>query len=372
MSTLPPRGRTRLTRDVHPVAWWIWAIGLAAAATFTTNPLLLALIVGVAAVVVAARRSDHPWARSFRLYLLLGLLIVVIRVVFRIIFGGIGSGRVLVDLPVIPLPEWVAGIQLLGPVTQEALLAGLYDGMRLAAIVICIGAANSLANPKRLLKSVPPALYEIGTALVVAVTIFPQLADSARRVRAAQALRGDAARRTGRLRRFLVPVLEDALERSLALAAGMDARGYGRSGHATRVQRWTTGTLLLAALGGLCVGTYALLDQTAPRWLATPMLGAGVLVAVAGLVSAGRRVERSRYRPDRFGPTEIGVAACGFVVAAAVWQLGRVEPLVAYPSVSVMPYLSVLALAGVLLGLVPAVVTPPPRQPIAAPLEVGT
>ena len=74
--------------------------------------------------------------------------------------------------------------------TREALLAGLYDGLRLAAIVICIGAANSLANPKRLLKSLPPALYEIGTALVIAVTILPQLADSARRVRRAQSLRG--------------------------------------------------------------------------------------------------------------------------------------------------------------------------------------
>ena len=87
-------------------------------------------------------------------------------------------------------PDWVAGVQLLGPVTVESLLAGLYDGLRLATIIICVGAANSLANPKRLLKSVPPALYEIGTALVVAVTIFPQLADSVRRVRAAQSLRG--------------------------------------------------------------------------------------------------------------------------------------------------------------------------------------
>ena len=48
--------------------------------------------------------------------------------------------------------------------------------------------------------------------MVVAVTIFPQLADSARRVRAAQALRGGTTTGVGRLRRFLVPVLEDALE----------------------------------------------------------------------------------------------------------------------------------------------------------------
>ena len=139
-----------------------------------------------------ARRSGHPFGRSFRLYVLLALFTVVMRVVFRLIFGGQEIGHVLLDLPEVPLPDWAAGVRLLGPVTSEALLAGLYDGLRLAAIIICVGAANSLANPKRVLASVPPALYEIGTALVVAVTIFPQLADSARRVRAAQALRGGA------------------------------------------------------------------------------------------------------------------------------------------------------------------------------------
>ena len=222
-----------LPRDLHPIAWWSWAIGLATAASLTTNPLLLLLLMGSATVVVMARRSGHPFGRSFRLYVLLAVVTVVLRVVFRILFGGQEIGHVLLDLPEVPLPDWAAGVRLLGPITSEALLAGLYDGLRLATIILCVGAANSLANPKRLLASVPPALYEIGTALVVAVTIFPQLADSARRVHAAQALRGGATSGVGRLRRFLVPVLEDALERSLALAAGMDTRGYGRSGGAS-------------------------------------------------------------------------------------------------------------------------------------------
>ena len=87
----------------------MWALGLAAAASFTTNPLLLLMLVGVAAVVVLARRSDQPWARSFRLYVLLGVVIVVVRVLFRIIFGGGVAGTVLIDLPEIPLPDWVAG-----------------------------------------------------------------------------------------------------------------------------------------------------------------------------------------------------------------------------------------------------------------------
>ena len=122
-----------------------------------------------------ARRSDQPWADSFRLYVILGIVIVVMRVVFRVILGGGDetTGTVVLELPEVPLPGWVLGIRLFGPVTQEALLAGLYDGMRLATIVICVGAANSLANPKRLLRSVPAALHEVGTALVVAVTDAP-------------------------------------------------------------------------------------------------------------------------------------------------------------------------------------------------------
>ena len=371
--------RPALARDLHPIAWWAWAIGLATAASTTTNPLLLLLIMGTAAVVVVARRSGHPFGRSFRLYLWLAALTVVLRVVFRILFGGQEVGHVLLALPEVPLPDWAAGVRLLGPVTSEALLAGLYDGMRLAAIIVCVGAANSLANPKRLLASVPPALYEVGTALVVAVTIFPQLADSARRVRAAQALRGGATSGVGRLRRFLVPVLEDALERSLALAAGMDTRGYGRSGGASRRERRTTGALLLLALTGICVGTYAWLDPTAPRVLALPALAVGVVVAVVGMVSAGRRVGRTRYRPDPWRAPELLTAGVGVVVAALAWHLGRTQVVVAYPTVDVVPYLSPLALAVGLLGLVPAVATPLPATtpaprgvaPAAAAQEVA-
>lgn len=354
----------RLARDLHPVAWWLWAIGLAAYAAQARNPWILLLLVGVAAVVVTARRSDQPWAAVWRLYLLMAALIVVTRLLFRILFGGgfaVPSDTVLVDLPQIPLPEWVLGIRLLGPVTRETVLAGLYDGLQLGAIVVCVGAANALANPKRLLRSLPPALYEIGTALVVAVTVVPQMADSVRRVRAAQRLRAGDDRRVGRLRRFMVPVLEDALERSLALAAGMDARGYGRTGSATAAERRRTGALLLAGLVGVCVGVYAVLDATAPRMLAAPMLVLGVGLAAVGLVAAGRRVARTVYRPDPWRWEETAVAASGLAAGVAGWWLGRHAPLVAFPLVTEAPQVTLLALAGVLVGLAPALLAPLPR-----------
>jgi energy-coupling factor transport system permease protein len=265
---------------------------------------------------------------------------------------------VLVALPTIPLPHWVAGIRLLGPVTLESLLAGLYDGMRLATIVICVGAANALANPKRLLKSMPPALYEIGTAIVVAVALLPQLADSLRRVRAARALRGVPGGRLGRLRGVVVPVMEDALERSMSLAAGMDARGYGRSAGLDRAQRRTTGALMLTGLGGICVGTYALLDQTAPQWLVWPGLAGGVLLAALGFWSAGRRVQRTRYRPDHWHLEEVLVAASGIAVAAGV--TGLLPEVVLHPALDAVPTLTATSLVVVLLGGVAALVAPAP------------
>jgi energy-coupling factor transport system permease protein len=362
----------RLPRDLHPVAWWLWAVGLAVAASFTTNPWLLLLLIGVACLAVTARRSNQPWAASFRLYLWLGVAIVVIRVLFRVVFGGGDGGTVLVDLPEIPLPHWTLGLRLFGPVTQESVLAGLYDGLRLAAIVICLGAANALANPKRLLRSVPPALYEIGSALVVAVTVLPQLADSLRRVRAAQTLRGGDSGRVRGLRRLLVPVLEDALERSLALAAGMDTRGYGRTSGATPRERRTTGGLMVLGLGAVCVGVYAGLDSSAPAWLGRPMLLLGVVVSVVAVRLAGRRVGRSRYRPDVWLWPELAVAASGLLAGAAGWWISQHQLTVAYPPLTEAPVLSPLALAAAGVALAGALCAPPVAVPDPAPaLEAG-
>jgi energy-coupling factor transport system permease protein len=352
--------RTRLPRDLHPGAWWLWALGLAATASATTNPWLLLMVAAVAGFAVACRRADHPWSSSFHLYLGLAVVIVLIRVLARIVLGGGDFGHVLVDLPEVPLPHWVAGIHLFGPITREYLLGGLYDGLRLATLVICVGAANSLADPKRLLKSMPPALYEIGTALVVSVSVMPQLAESVQRVRRARRLRGVTGSRIGRLRGTVVPVLEDALERSVALAAGMDARGYGRSGHLPQRQRVVTGTLMLTGLIGICVGTYAMLDHTAPRWLAGPMLAAGSAVAIAGFVAAGTRVRRTRYRPDHWRLPELVVAASGIVPAVLTFTVLADDQRLVHPGVEGPPTLTVTALLAVLVGTVAAAAAPPP------------
>ena len=346
-----------LSRHLHPVAWWVWAIGLAVACSRMTNPLLLLLAVTVASLVVAARRGSSPWARAFRLYLGLGAFIIVVRLLLHVVVGyKFGSTR-LYSLPSVALP----GITLLGPLYLEGLLAAAVEGLRLASLIACIGAANALANPKRLLRALPSALHEIGTAVVISVTVAPQLAESVQRVRRARVLRGEGGAGIRSVGRVALPVLQDTLDRSLALASAMDSRGYGRRTEQSAPTRRLTAALTLTGLLGAGIGMYGLLDSTAPAVVGLPMLVLGLGLSAIGMRVGGRSVQRSVYRPDPWALPEWLVAASGVVAAVLVVQTTRapgtlvlpVEPLAA-------PALPMLAVVGILAAALPAWVAPAP------------
>lgn len=347
---------------LHPGAWWLWALGLAVAASRTTNPLLLGLIVAVAGYVVAARRTDAPWARSYGAFVKLGLFVVALRIVFSLVLGSpIPGEHELFTLPELPLPDWAQGIRVGGRVTAEQLVFALYDGLKLAALLICVGAANALANPARLLKSLPGALYEAGVAVVVAMTFAPNLVADVVRLRTARRLRG---RPTGGVRAVLqigLPVLEGALERSVAVAASMDARGYGRTAQVPPGVRRTTNVLTLGGLLGVCAGSYGLLAAQGAGY-GLPLLAVGLAAALAGLRLGGRRTLRTRYRPDRFGARSWLVAASGIAVAALMIHANAYAPDALHPGVVplIAPELPLWPALSVLPGLLPAVIAPVP------------
>ncbi|MFD1668684.1 energy-coupling factor transporter transmembrane component T [Streptomyces calvus] len=357
----PARHRTSL----HPGAWWLWALALGTAATRTTNPLLLALLITVSAYVVATRRPHAPWARSYGAFLKLALVVLLVRLAFAVVLGSPVPGtQVLLALPEVPLPSWAQGIRLGGEVTAEALTFAFYDALRLAALLVCVGAANALANPSRLLKSLPGALYELGVAVVVALTFAPHLIADVRRLRAARRLRGRPDRGVRGLLQVGLPVLEGALERSVALAAAMDARGYGRTAEVPPAVRRTTAALTLGGLLGVCAGTYGLLTAEGGAY-GLPVLLAGLAAALAGLWLGGRRTLRTRYRPDRWDARAWLVSASGAAVAALLALAASRDPAALHPGVVplVAPELPLWPAAAVLIGLLPAFVTPAPVAP---------
>lgn len=354
-------GARAIPRWLHPGAWWAWAAGMAVAASRTTNPLLLALLVAVTAAVVAARRPQAPWARSFGFFLRLGIAVIVIRVLVQVIFGAQIGTTVLFNLPEMGLPAWLAGVRLGGAVTAEAVLMALYDGMRLAAILICFGAANALASPRRLLKAVPTALYELGVSIVVAMTFTPLLVADIGRVQQARHLRGRPTRGTRAFAAVALPVLEGALERSVCLAAAMDARGYGRRGSATIIQQRASAALVLAAIVASVIGTYGLVSADAPAALGLPLIALGFGLAIIALISSGRHRLRTRYRPDRWWLPEWLVLGAGALVAMtfAVWSWWWPAPMATAVDPPAWPMLPLLPAVALAIALTPAFTAPP-------------
>jgi energy-coupling factor transport system permease protein len=345
---------------LHPGAWWLWAGGLAAAAMQTTNPLLLAGIVAVVAFVVAARRQPTPWSRSFGGFFKLALVLVAFRVVMQLIFGLRIDGTVLFTLPSVQLPDFMAGVVIGGPVTVELLVDALYTSMRLATVLICFGAVNALCSPYRLLRTMPTALYEAGVVVTVSLSFAPQLVVAVGRVRDARRLRGRPTAGLKGIRGMALPVLEDALERSVTLAASMDARGYGRRGDLSRRSSSIAAVATVVGLMALCVGVYALLDVAAPPVLRLPMLAVGSAFVAVALVARGRHSRRTRYEPDPWAIPEWVIAGTGVAVVAAFVATARLDPVGLAPSVYplVWPTVPIVATLGIASTALAAWVAP--------------
>jgi energy-coupling factor transport system permease protein len=357
-------------RLLHPAAWWLWALALVAAATRTSNPFVLALIVGAGALVVAARRTESVWSRSFVAFLGLGVVLLGVRLVFTALFvDSVPGSTVLLTLPEIGLPDGLAGIRVGGPVTVESLVFAFYQGLQLLAVLAAVGAANALADPRRLLRTVPSALYEVGVSLVVALTYVPRLVEDAVRVRKAQRLRGRPPRGLRGVARTAVPVLEGGLASSIDLAAAMDSRGFARHGDVPVRWRRISGALVLLGLAGVLSALFALLGGALLPLAGVPLLAVSVTVAVSGSLLAGRRSQRTRYRPDPWLAPEWVTVAAGVLAAVGVSLAVAADPTAMNPAgliPMVAPTLPPMALLSVAVAAAPALLTPLPPVALAA------
>ena len=155
---------------------------------------------------------------------------VLLRVVYRVVFGGAGAGLgpVLLDLPRLRLDGPFSHITLLGPVTLLGLGNAAQSALPVAAVIVFFGLLNAIINVQALFArgAGRGPLRAISRSLVIAWATFPALLESVRRVRVARSLRGERS-----IASLLVPIFEQTIERALALAASMETRGFA----ATRV-----------------------------------------------------------------------------------------------------------------------------------------
>ncbi len=293
-------------------------------ASLTKNQIILLSISAISMAFVWLFREEASWSKSISFYLRLALIVIFIRVVFRMIFNLEAD----LDNPLITLPRLTFdfgngfSFQLLGSISALSFNAALTDGLRLSAIILSIGMASSLANPRKLLKATPGALYEVATAISIALNLAPQLISSIKRVRRARSLRGQS-KGIRAIPGIVIPVLEDTIDQSMSLAASMSARGFGRKGKKTRVQQTLTRLLGLLAVACLAIGTFLLLVSPENLQLDLGLTIFGLIAAFLYIRMSSLGESRTKYINQRW---RIGdICWIGFIVAALAGSFSGVS-----------------------------------------------
>ena len=213
-----------------------------------------------------------------------------------------------------------------------------------------------------------------GVAVTVALSFTPELVETIGAVRRARRMRG-------------IPT--SGLQGS-ARHRRPGPRGRARSLSRNSPHRWTAGTddgamprarrgrsatgatvfgLLLAA-----VGVYGVTDAGSEFGLGLPLMAAAAVLCAVGFAARGRRLQRSRYRPDRWGVAEWLIVRFGTGGTRGRWRWPTHSRFPAWSCPSchlAVPPLPLLPVAGILVAALPALVAPVRRRTVPASSPPG-
>jgi energy-coupling factor transport system permease protein len=221
-----------------------WCVTLGLVALSFEHPLLLAALLGTAAVAAVAARVGREVVRALVWSLPLAIAIAVVNALVTrdgvtLVFRG----------PAVP------GIGRLD-ITAEALAYGAVLGLRAVAIIAFAGLLAAAVDPDELLRAVRRRSLRAGVTAALATHLVGVLARDGRRLADAQrTLTGGsptAATRLGVVR----AVAAGALDRATDVAATLEVRGFGSAERLRRAPRPVSRHDL--AFGASAVGLAAL------------------------------------------------------------------------------------------------------------------
>lgn len=342
---------------LHPAAWVTWVAGVVVALTSTRNPWFVGTVLVLIGLVlvqqrrIAASRTDVPVPAVEIGVVRFGLIVVTTSAIFNVLMVHVGEHVLFTLPPALPL--------IGGPITLEALVYGVLNGLVLAGLFAAFSILNRVLPVRSLLRLVPRAYYPAAVVMSIAVTFAPSALQQIQQVREAQAVRGHRMAGVRSWLPLLVPLLEGSLERSMQLAEAMMARGFA-TGEAVVDRR--PQLLMLAGMAAFLAGWLLRLawQQEAAGWA---LLFGGTLLLLAGLWLAGRRHPHTVYRPDAWHWRDGVVIAAALVAASAYvlpWPgLDRAPlfyypyPALVWPELSMPILLATLGLGAPLLTGVP-------------------
>ena len=273
--------RSRVTTSsFHPLTWWLWAVLLATTLLLANNRAISVAIVTSTLVLALSMRRQTAGFRTFRWALRFAVIAFCFRIFIAIFIGVPMPGRTIFTLPQLQLPDFLVGIRIGGPVTTQRLLSGFDEAVILVALILIFATANALSNPHGLLRILPKRFYGLGLAGVISTSVAPQAARGIERVRSARRLRGQSSHGIRSWRGVALPVLEDSLERSIDLAAGLESRGYGYFPRPTRYRPETWKFRDTLAISGGLYGLVIVIASPSSMFVAPILVALFVLTPV--------------------------------------------------------------------------------------------
>jgi len=212
---------------MHTWAWIMWLIFSLITISSTRNPLYLILILLCLWIVYNSLLSAQALQRNSDISyrpplspLRIGMMLILISAVFNAAFSHYG------ETLIIRLPEWIPIIG--GSITFEALVYGAINGLVLFCIFWSFLTLNLALPTSKMLRLIPKAFYPIAVVTSIAITFIPNTIRQFQLIKEAQAIRGHRLRGMRDWLPFVLPMLIGGLERAMALAEAMTARGFAR------------------------------------------------------------------------------------------------------------------------------------------------
>lgn len=265
-------------------AWISWLAAALIALSTTRNPLYITLMLLCIAVVILALSKRPESAPPPIPPLRFGLTVVSLSALFNAAISHFGQTVLLYmpeNLPIIG-----------GPITLEALVYGVINGLVLTGIFWSFTVLNQALPTRQLIRLIPRAFYPLAVVTSIAITFIPTTIHQQRQIREAQLIRGNRMRGLGDWIPLIIPLLVGGLERAMQLAEAMTARGFAST--STQVDDTRQRVFMLAGLIILLAGWLLRLnpDRAIPG---TIMLVVGILLITAMLYSIGRQTPRTTY-----------------------------------------------------------------------------
>jgi energy-coupling factor transport system permease protein len=339
-------------------AWLSWGLGAMLPLLLGRNPWLTAEVL-IIVLVVRGTWLDRRAAHGNAWFVRIALVMAAISVVFNVLTVHAGD-RVIASLP----DFWpVVG----GDMTWNAVAYGLVSGVTLFGMVLTGITVAAMVRWIDLFHLLPPRLAPIAVTGSVAWAFLPQTAIAWTNIREAMAMRGHRFRGARDFLPILVPLLASGLERSLAMAEALEARGFGlpaqRRESRTRKQATSTlhAGLLIVGLAGLAVAAYCVATGQSRTGLLAGV-GATAALLLLSWIAPAQEARTTRYRELVMQRADWVTIASALVATTAVlgWAAMRPESLQfdTYPTMEI-PAVEPLLMAALALLLVPAFLRTP-------------